>query len=108
MTVDYYESVESKSGGGEATQSFVRLFMVPGMDHCGIQPGPGADRRGFDPLTALEQWVEHSVPPATLPMTKRDKDGKALWTRPVCAYPQVASFRGGDRNELTSYSCAQP
>jgi feruloyl esterase len=108
MTVDYYEAVESKSGGGEATQSFVRLFMVPGMDHCGIQPGPGADRRGFDPLTALEQWVEHSVPPATLPMTKRDKDGNALWTRPVCAYPQVASFRGGDRNELTSYSCAQP
>jgi Tannase and feruloyl esterase len=51
MTTDYYEAVESKSGGREATQSYLRLFILPGVDHCGIQPGPGADRRRFDPLT---------------------------------------------------------
>jgi feruloyl esterase len=109
MTVDYYEAVENKSGGREATQSYLRLFMLPGVDHCGIQPGPGADRRGFDPLTALEQWVERGVPPATLVTTKRDKDGKAVWTRPVCPYPQIASFRGsGDREDPAGYACAEP
>jgi hypothetical protein len=109
LTVDYYEAVESKSGGREATQSFLRLFMLPGVDHCGIQPGPGADQRGYDPLTALEQWVEHDVPPAMLLTTKRDKDGNALWSRPVCPHPQVARFQGsGDRNDSGSYSCGEP
>jgi feruloyl esterase len=108
-TLEYYEAVEKKSGGREGTESYLRLFMLPGFDHCGLQHhGPGPDDRGFDPLPALEQWVEHGVPPTTVLATKRDKDGNALWTRPVCAYPQVASFRGGDRNEPTSYSCAQP
>lgn len=107
MTVDYYEAVERKTGGREATQDFVRLFMLPGVDHCGIQPGPGVDQTGYDPLTALEQWVEHGVAPSVLPTVKRDKDGHALWTRPVCPYPRVAKFQGGgDRNDLTRYSCA--
>ena len=66
MTVDYYEAVERKSGGREGTQDFLRLFMLPGADHCGLQPGPGADQTGYDPITALEQWVEHNVPPAVL------------------------------------------
>ena len=106
-TVDYYEAVESKFGGREATQSFLRLFMLPGVDHCGIQTGPGVDQRGYDPLTALEQWAEHDVPPATLLTSKRDKDGNALWSRPVCPYPQVASFQGsGDRNDPARYTCA--
>ena len=64
MTVDYYEAVERKSGGREGTQDFLRLFMLRGVDHCGLQPGPGADQTGYDPITALEQWVEHDVPPA--------------------------------------------
>jgi Tannase and feruloyl esterase len=58
MTLAYYEAVESKSGDHGAPSSFLRLFMLPGLDHCGAQPGSGADRRGFDPLTALEPWVE--------------------------------------------------
>jgi feruloyl esterase len=90
----------------EATQDFVRLFMLPGVDHCGIQSGPGVDQTGYDPLTALEQWVEHGVAPAVLPTTKRDKDGHVRWTRPVCPYPRVAKFQGGgDRNDVTLYSC---
>ena len=92
MTVDYYEAVERKSGGREGTQDFLRLFMLPGVDHCGLQPGPGADQTGYDPITALEQWVEHDVPPAVLITTKRNKDG-TLWTRPVCPYPEVAKDR---------------
>jgi Tannase and feruloyl esterase len=109
MTVEYYEAAKSKFGDREATENYLRLIMMPGFDHCGIQSGPGADQRGFEPLTALEQWVEHDVPPATLLTTRRDKDGNALWARPVCPYPQVASFRGsGDRNEPASYGCAQP
>ena len=49
MTVDYYEAVERKSGGREGTQDFLRLFMLPGVDHCGLQPGPGADQTGYPP-----------------------------------------------------------
>jgi hypothetical protein len=108
MTVNYYEAVEQKSGGREATEDFLRLFMLPGVDHCGIQPGPGADQTGYDPLTALEQWVERGIPPAVLLTTKRDKDGAALWSRPVCPYPRIAKFRGGDRNDPANYSCIEP
>jgi hypothetical protein len=108
MTVDYYEAVERKSGGREGTQDFLRLFMLPGVDHCGLQPGPGADQTGYDPITALEQWVEHDVPPAVLITTKRNKDG-TLWTRPVCPYPEVAKFQGGgDRNDPARYACVEP
>jgi hypothetical protein len=52
-TVDFYEALAKKSGGMAATQDFARLFMVPGMDHCGIQTnGPGIADIGIDPLTA--------------------------------------------------------
>jgi hypothetical protein len=55
LTVDFYEALAKKSGGMTATQDFARLFMVPGMDHCGIQAnGPGIADTGIDPLTALE------------------------------------------------------
>ena len=107
-TIEYYNHVEKFFGGPEATQNFARLFMLPGVDHCGIQPGPGADQTGYDPLTALEQWVEHDIPPATLLTTKRNKEGTALWVRPVCAYPKVAHFQGGgDRNDASRYACVQ-
>ena len=56
LTVDFYEGLARKSGGMTATQEFARLFMVPGMDHCGIgTDGPGISDTGIDPLTALEQ-----------------------------------------------------
>jgi len=88
-TIDFYEAVEYNVGSVEATQQFFRLFMIPGMDHCGGQEGPGIDRRdGFDPLTALEKWVEEGDAPESLMMTKFDPEGNVIWERPVYSYPQ--------------------
>jgi hypothetical protein len=109
-TVAYYEAVQKAMGGRVATEPFARLFMVPGMDHCGLSnAGPGIDQFGFDPLTALEQWVEQGTAPASLLATKRDKDGKALWTRPLCPHPQVATYTGsGGRSDAGNWACAEP
>jgi hypothetical protein len=106
LTVDYYEAVEKKMGGREATQGFLRLFMIPGFDHCGWQPGPGISELGFDPLTALENWVEKGEAPASLLATKQDNDGKTVWTRPLCPYPQKAKYKGGDVNVATNFACS--
>jgi feruloyl esterase len=105
-TMDYYEAVEKTMGGRGATQGFLRLFMIPGFDHCGWQPGPGITELGFDPLTALENWVEKGEAPASLLATKQDKDGKAVWTRPLCPYPQKAKYKGGDVNVATNFACS--
>ena len=106
-TVAYYEAVEGVLG--DATGDTVRLFMVPGMDHCGLLPGPGIDQSGFDPLSALERWVEAGESPDSLLATKRDADGTVLWTRPLCPYPQVARYDGsGDPDDAASFACAAP
>lgn len=66
-TVDWYEKLAAASGGEEALAEHVRLFMIPGMDHCGIQPGPGGiDQSRLDLLTALEDWVENGTAPETV------------------------------------------
>jgi len=96
-------------GGRSEAQAFIRLFMPPGMDHCGNSTRPGISDEGFDPLTALERWVEHKEAPASLLMTKTDSAGKVLWTRQACPYPQRAVYSGrGDRNAATSFRCAGP
>ena len=109
-TIAYYEAVEKHVGSRDRTQEFFRLFMIPGMDHCGISEGPGIDRKdGFDPLTALELWVEKGVAPGSILTTKYDDDGKVLWTRPVCPYPQRAIYTGqGDIHDAANYSCGEP
>lgn len=96
--------------GGEAgTQEFLRLFMVPGMDHCGIQAGPGIRDTGMDPLAALEDWVENDRPPASLLVTKRDPASTVEWTRPLCPFPQVARYNGrGNVNDAASFRCVRP
>ena len=80
--------------------------MVPGMDHCGINTeGPGIADTGIDPLGALEAWVERGTPPDSLLATKMDASGRAVWRRPVCAYPQVARHVGGDPGDPSSFRC---
>ncbi|MBR0797016.1 tannase/feruloyl esterase family alpha/beta hydrolase [Bradyrhizobium jicamae] len=105
-TLDYYAAAE-KAAGGNIADTF-RLFMIPGMDHCGIpgQAGPGITEAGFDPVSALEKWVEDGVAPDTLVATKTDKEGKVLWTRPLCPYPRKATFAGtGDIKDAANYRC---
>lgn len=109
LTVAYWEGVARAAGGAAAAQDFARLFMVPGMDHCGIgQDGPGIADTGIDPLTALEAWVERGEAPASLTMTKM-AGGKPAWSRPVCPYPAAARYAGsGDVADAASWSCATP
>lgn len=75
MTIDYYDTVVKVMGGEAAAREFVRLFLVPGMNHCGGGDGAFA----IDYLTALEAWVERNTPPDTLhavhPKTITDMDG---------------------------------
>lgn len=115
--IEYYDSVVGRLGRQE-TDSFLRLYMVPGMQHCGGGPGPssfGQDGEGVpaDPrgnvLTALEQWVEKGTAPTTLVATKYASDPKkeVLATRPLCPHPHVARYKGeGDPNDAASFACA--
>ncbi len=102
-TVEYFREMTETTQG-----DFARLFMIPGMDHCGIlATGPGVDQNGFDPLSALEAWVERGEAPETLQTTKI-VDGEAQWSRPVCAFPATVTFSGeGDWKDPANWSCAE-
>ena len=66
-TVDWHEKVQTTLGGADAAAETVRLFMIPGMDHCGLLPGKdGLNQFSIDPLTALENWVENGTAPASI------------------------------------------
>lgn len=112
-TVNYYESVVAKMGQAN-TDSFVRVYMLPGVQHCGGGPGPdsfGLDGSGPDDpqhnmLMALEGWVEKGAAPSAMIASKHGPDHKATMTRPLCAYPQVAKYKGsGDTNDAANFSC---
>lgn len=108
MSIDYYERMISHFGSVKKTQEFARFFLFPGMDHCGAYPGPGAQHNGFDLLTALENWVERGHAPGEIMLTKYDSDKNKVWTRPSCAYPDVAQYDGrSDPAMPSSYSCNQ-
>ncbi len=105
ISTTYWKSVTEKMDGAEAVSNFYRLFMVPGFDHCGLQSGVGISQSGLDPLSALENWVEKGVAPDMLPTTKYAADGTVERIRPLCPYPQMASLKGGDVNNLSNYVC---
>jgi feruloyl esterase len=103
-SVDYYKSVLSAMGGASRVADSYRLFMVPGMAHCGGGEGPNA----FDMVTALEQWVEKGKAPDSI-VASRVRDGKVERTRPLCPYPQVAEYKGsGSTNEAANFVCKAP
>jgi pimeloyl-ACP methyl ester carboxylesterase len=87
-SIEYYKEVEQRFGGREQTQDFFRLFMIPGMGHCGIGKALGITDDCIDPLTALEKWVEENDAPESLMFTKIDPEGNTIWERPVYPYPQ--------------------
>jgi pimeloyl-ACP methyl ester carboxylesterase len=99
MGVDYYESVLQKMGAD--TKGFFRLFMVPGMFHC----GGGVGCSSFDKLTPLMQWVEQGSAPDSL-LASRIVEGKTVRTRPLCPYPQVAKYKGsGSIDDAANFEC---
>jgi feruloyl esterase len=98
-------SVNSNASPGlERTQSFARLFMVPGMYHCSGGPGPNV----FDALTPLVTWVENGVAPETITATKfvNDTPPAVQMTRPLCVYPKVAKYNGsGSTSVAANFTC---
>jgi hypothetical protein len=102
MGVEYYEQVVEKMG--TSTGDFARLFMVPGMFHCGGGVGTGV----FDTATPLVNWVESSKSPDRIEAS-RAVAGKVVRTRPLCAYPQVARYKGaGSIDETANFTCVKP
>ena len=121
-TIDYYRGAAEKLG--KRADETIRLYMVPGMQHCG--DGPGADAFGFAPglppaepdpsrnmTAALERWVEQGTAPAAIVVTKYNVEDNpssgVKFTRPVCPYPQVARYKGtGSANDAANFQCFAP
>jgi feruloyl esterase len=100
--IDYYRQLERDNGGAEKSASFARLFLIPGMTHCG--GGPATDQ--FDALTALEKWVEQGEAPQSILAKGAAFPGR---TRPLCPYPQYAAYNGsGDSQDAGSFTCKSP
>jgi feruloyl esterase len=98
--VEYYNRVVKKIGARAAADG-VRLYMVPGMNMC--SGGDGADT--FDWFAAMRTWVEQKRAPVDL-VASRVVNGKTVRTRPLCAYPQVATYKGsGSPDEAASFMC---
>ena len=82
----------------------VRLFLVPGMQHC--SGGPGPDQ--FDTLSAIEAWVEQDKAPDSIPASTRP-DSAAPHSLPLCPYPQQARYQGsGAMSDAANWRCAAP
>lgn len=100
MNIDFYEDVQ-ETMGDQATSQFYRLFMVPGMFHC--QGGYGTDE--FDAITPLVEWVEQGTAPDQI----LAKQAEPARSRPLCPYPQIATYSGtGDVNGAANFSCKAP
>ncbi len=114
-TIAYYDRVRSAQGTQAATDAFFRLFLVPGMGHCsggagattfgnsgGQAPNPGASN---DLLMALDRWVEQDAAPDSI-TAARVTSGTVVRTRPLCAYPKKAVYKGsGSTDDAANFSC---
>jgi feruloyl esterase len=118
--VTYYDSVVKTMGGENKTKDFFRLFMIPDYGMCAaMYPGT------FDALGAVQKWVEEGIAPDQIKATHfnqssmfRPRAGmqdtpqsadRIKKTRPVCAYPQVAIYKGrGDVNDAANFKCGKP
>ena len=98
-TLGYYKSLAHDNGGAEKVAEWSRIFLVPGMTHCG--GGPSLDH--FDMLTALTNWVEKGKAPQFVIATGKAFPGRS---RPLCAYPMHAQYKGsGNTEDAKNFSC---
>jgi hypothetical protein len=126
LAIDYYEKLQQRLGV-QQTAEFAQLYMVPGMQHCFMGPGPNVfGQLGPPPqrdpehniAAALEAWVENGSKPGAIVATKYDSDLKpliaperatVLRTRPLCPYPQVARWNGsGSSDAAANFGCVAP
>jgi Tannase and feruloyl esterase len=97
-TITYYKGVEARDA---AVRDYARLFLLPGVLHCGGGPGPD----GVDWLAAIVDWVEHGKAPERL-VASKNSNGTVVRTRPVCPYPLEAVYNGtGSTDDEASFTC---
>ncbi len=116
-TVNYYDNVIAKMGRKSA-EDFVRVYLAPGMQHCGggagatvlgAVPGSGAEPR-LGVQAAIERWVEKGDAPAEIVATKYknplNPQAGVAGTRPICAYPKIARYKGsGSTDDAANFTC---
>jgi pimeloyl-ACP methyl ester carboxylesterase len=107
-TLEYHASLRTRLGPAADTQ--VRLFMVPGMMHCGAGSGP----TDFDLLDEMDRWIGSDVAPERIVATQYEPiavfgpapDAKIIRTRPLCAWPKVARYNGtGSTDDAVNFRC---
>jgi pimeloyl-ACP methyl ester carboxylesterase len=101
-TIGWWRNVDAANHGEAA--SFVRVYAVPGMNHC--VGGPATDQ--YDALTAVVDWVEKGTVPERIPAKAGPTSPWPGRTRPLCPYPKFARYRSGDVNQADSFTCEQP
>jgi feruloyl esterase len=103
-SVRYYTSVVEAMGGASRISDSYRLFMVPGMAHCGGGEGPNR----FDGFGALTNWVENGKAPDQM-LASRVTGGKTDRTRPLCPYPRTPVYKGtGSTDDAANFACMMP
>lgn len=98
-SIDYFESVQARYG--KQAEDFTRLYLVPGMGHCG--GGPATD--SYDALGAVVEWVERGKAPDALLAKAGPGSPFKGRTRPLCAYPKQATYTSGDIESASSFEC---
>jgi len=98
-TLEYYKLLAAANGGADKVAEWSRMFLVPGMAHCG--GGPALDN--FDMLNAVVNWVEKGTAPDEVTATGQAFPGRS---RPLCAYPKHAQYNGtGDTEKAENFAC---
>jgi Tannase and feruloyl esterase len=101
-TVDYYERMTKANGGDDKVRGWSRLYLVPGMGHCAGGP---ETLDSFDALGAVVRWVEQGTAPDSLTATGRAFPGRS---RPLCAYPLHAQYKGqGNSEDAANFECRE-
>jgi Tannase and feruloyl esterase len=102
-SIDYFERVEEELGESR-TSRFLRLFMAPGVAHCGGGAGPPPSGQ----FEALVRWVERGDDPDTLDAIRTDANGNVVRSRPLCPYPLVARYKGsGSTDDARNFRCSK-
>jgi feruloyl esterase len=101
-TIDYYQKMSQTNGGMDRVRDWSRLYLVPGMGHC---RGGAATLDDFDLLTGLVDWVEKGTAPDSVIATGKAFPGRS---RPLCAYPKHAEYKGqGDPEDAKNFACRE-
>jgi feruloyl esterase len=103
-SIDYYQRLALSDGSLATTAMWARLFLVPGMNHCG--GGPATD--SFDGISAIVEWVEGGAAPDRVPA--RALAASRYFpnrSRPLCAFPSSARYTGsGSIEDAANFTCA--